>query len=58
MSWGMLLNVWVRVLTKLFHPLMNVRGFFEIEHDLADPPSLSFGGRRIIEYQVSVWVVG
>ena len=54
----MLLNVWVGVLSKLFHSLMDVRSFFEIEHDLADPPSLSFGGRRIIEYQISVWVVG
>ena len=42
---------------KLFHPLMNVRSFFEIEHDLADPPPLSLGSRRIIEYQVSVRVM-
>ena len=47
----------VRVPSKLFHPLMYVRGFFEIEHDLADPPPLSFGSRRIIEDQISVWVV-
>jgi hypothetical protein len=53
----MLLNVRVRVLSKLFDPLMNVRSFFEIEHDLADPPPLSFGSGCIIEYQVSVRVM-